>query len=203
MNDMGQLQHKKRMLRKVKLNNGGGATIEWQDMYFDAESASYVKTSDGRTSDALAHDDLKAAVGLFIEHLAIAAEEVAEPKVNYPFDQSIKGLEKYAVSSVTLRGGDSDPDGMEEPKPVQVFIFGNKRLKPGYKKNFGTYGIKLASPQEPYKFAVALEQHVAELEAEAWAYLDGKHAPPAQTALNLDAHDDADGEEVKLLEAGA
>ena len=148
------------------------------------------------------HDDLKAAVGLFIEHLAIAAEEVAEPKGNYAFDQSIKGLDKYSVSSVTLRGGDSDPDGLEEPKPVQVFIFGNKRLKPGYKKNFGTYGIKLASPQEPYKFAVALEQHVAALESEAWDYLDGKHAPPAQTALNLDAHDDSDGEDVKLLEEG-
>ena len=198
---MGELQHKQRLLRKVKLNNGGGATIDWQDVYFNPESGTYVRSTETRTSDGLAHDDLKAAIARFTEHLVIASEEVPEPKANYDFDQSIKGLDKYAVSSVTLRGGDSDPDGLEEPKPIQVFIFGNKRLKPGYKKNFGTYGIKLGSPQEPYKFSASLDQHVQALEVEAWEYLNGKHAPVQQTALNLEPHNDGDGSEVKLLEA--
>lgn len=197
---MVELQHKQRLLRKVKLNNGGGATIDWQDVYFDPESSTYVRSSESRTSDAGVHDDLRAAVARFAEHLVIACEEVPEPKGNYDFDQSIKGLEKYAVSSVTMRGGDGDPDGLEEPKPIQCFIFGNKRLKPGYKKNFGTYGIKLGSPQEPYKFVSAMDAHVAALEAEAWEYLAGKHAPVAQTALNLEPHDGEDGADVKLLE---
>lgn len=198
---MGELQHKQRLLRKVKLNNGGGATIDWQDVYFNPESSTYVRSTETRTSDGLAHDDLKAAIARFAEHLVIASEEVPEPKANYDFDQSIKGLDKYAVSSVTLRGGDSDPDGLEEPKPIQVFIFGNKRLKPGHKKKFGTYGIKLGSPQEPYKFSASLDQHVQALEAEAWEYLKGKHAPVQQTALNLEPHNEEDGAEVKLLEA--
>lgn len=197
---MPELQHKQRLLRKIKLNNGGGATVEWQDVYFDPESSTYVKSSESRTSDGLAHDDLKAAIAPFAEHLAIACEEVPEPKANYGFDSTIKGLEKFSVGSVVMRGGDGDPDGMDEPKPVQCFIFGNKRLKTGHKTNFGTYGIKPESPQEAYKFVSHLSQHLAALEAEVWAYLSGKHAPVAQTALNLAPHNDDDGADVRLLE---
>lgn len=195
---MGTLQHKQRVLRKVKFNNGGGATVEWEDMYFDAEAGTYVKTTEARVSDALIHDDLRAAMGPMSEHLAIACEEVPEPKGNYGFDQSIKGIEKFAVSIVTFRGGDGDPDGVDDPKPMQVFISGNKRLKAGYKTNFGTYGIKLGSPQEPYKFTTQLDLHVTTLESEAMEYLAGKHAPPAQTALNFEGHNEEDGSALEL-----
>lgn len=60
---MSNLQHKKRLLRKVKRNNNGGATIAWTDVYFNSESGTYVKNTEERTSDALIHDDMKAAFG--------------------------------------------------------------------------------------------------------------------------------------------
>jgi hypothetical protein len=197
---MSDLQHKQRLLRKIKLNNGGGASVEWMDLYFDPGSSTYVKSSETRTSDGLVHDDLKAALQPFAEHLAIACEEVPEPKANYNFDGSLKGLDKFSVGSVVLRGGDGDPDGLDEPKPLQCFVFGNKRLKTGHKTNFGTPGIKPDSPQEQYKFGSYMAQHVAALTEEVWLYLSGKHAPVAQTALNLEAANEDDGDGVRLLE---
>lgn len=195
-----ELQHKQRLLRKIKRNNGGGATVEWLDVYFDPPSSTYINSSESRTSDGGIHDDLKAALAPFAEHLAIICEEVPDPKGNYNFDGSIKGLEKFSVGSVVIRGGDGDPDGLDETKPMQCFIFGNKRLKSGHKTNFGTPGIKPESPQESYRFGSHLAQHVATLTEEVWQYLAGKHAPVAQTALNLEGANADDGEDVKLLE---
>lgn len=194
------LQHKSRLLRKLKLNNGGGATIGWMDLYFDPGSSTYVNVNEERTSDAGVHDDLLEALKPFAEHLAIICEQLPEPKGNYEFDQSLKGLDRFSVGSVVLRGGDGDPDGLDEPKPVQCFIFGNKRLKSGHKTNFGTPGIKPTSPQEGYKFVASLSAHIAVLESEVWEYLNGKHAPIMQTALNLEPHNEDDGDAV-LLEA--
>lgn len=197
---MADLQHKQRLLRKFKLNNNGGATVEWMDLYFDQGSATYVKTSESRTSDGLVHDDLKEALRPFSEHLAIICEEVPEPKATHNFDGSMKGLDRFRVGSVVLRGGDDDPDSGDEPKPMQVFIFGNKRLKSGHKTNFGTPGIKPETAQEQYKFGAQLAGHVARLTEEVWEYLAGKHAPVAQTALDLEAGSAEDGADVKLLQ---
>jgi hypothetical protein len=195
---MGTLQHKERLLRKIKLNNGGGASVEWIDRYFDPDAGTYVNNEDGRTSDALVHEDLKTAMATLADHLAIACEMVPEPKGNYAFDGTTKGLEKFSVGSVVIRGGISDPDSPEEPSPLQVFIFGNKRLKTGHKCNFGTYGIKLGAPQEPYKFVSFLDGHVHQVIGEAMAYLDGKHSPPAQQAMDFQDRDPNAGADIQL-----
>ena len=194
------LQHKKRQLRKIKLNNNGGATVEWSDTYFDPEGGSYVTNNESRTSDAPVHDDLLAAMKPMHEHLAIACEEVPEPKANHPFDGSMKGIDKFYVSSVTLSGGVAKEEG-DEPQPIGVHIFGRKTLKGGRVVNFGTPGLKLSAPQEPYKFITDLDVHVQRLEAEAFEYLGGKHAPPAQMALNLTDHPGVDEDGEKAPEA--
>lgn len=191
---MSTLQHKKRLLRKVKRNNNGGATIAWTDVYFDPVSGSYVKNTEERTSDALIHDDMKAAFGPFAEHWMIFGEEVPDPKANHPFDGSLKGLDKVTVTSVTLSGGVTEDEESEEDKPIGVHIQGTKKLRCGRVKNYCCPGIKLGSPQEKYKFNAEVDAHLQTLEAEAWAYLDGKCAPPAQTAMNFNDHDGVDGD---------
>lgn len=186
---MGDLQHKERLLRKVKLNNNGGATIEWLDVYFSPGSGSYVTNEESRTSDGMVHEDFAATFKPLVEHLAIVAEMVPDVKANHPFTGDLKGIDKFAVSSVTLRGGTMKDDGDRDP--VSVFIFGRKRLKDGRVVNFGTPNIKLGSPQEPYKHTAMLDIHVQQVEAEAWAYLDGKVAPPAQKAMDFEGMDEA------------
>lgn len=190
------LQHKKRLLRKVKLNNNGGATVEWSDTYFNPESGTYITNTEARTSDAPVHEDLMAAMAPIKEHLAIACEEVPEPKANHPFDGSLKGIDKFYASSVSFSGGIVKEEGEDSP-PIGVHIFGRKTLKGGRVVNFGTPGLKLGAPQEPYKFITALDVHVQALEAEVWAYLDGKHAPIHQTTMNFNDADGVDGEPAK------
>jgi len=201
---MGQLQHKERLLRKVKMNNNGGATVDWLDTFYDPESGSYVKNEESRTSDGAVHQDFTDAFKPLVEHLAVACEMVPEVKANHSFDGSLKGIEKFAVSSLTLRGGLMGDDGDRDP--VYTFIFGRKRLKDGRVVNFGTPNIKLGSPQEPYKHVSMLDMHIQQVEKEAWAYLDGKVAPPAQKALPFeeggdtgDADDVGEEEGAKLL----
>lgn len=182
---MSNLQHKKRLLRKVKRNNNGGATIAWTDVYFNSESGTYVKNTEERTSDALIHEDMKAAFGPFAEHWMIFGEETPEPKATHAFDGTLKGIEKVTVTSVTLSGGGSEEEGEEEDKPIGVHIQGTKKLRCGRVKNYCCPGIKLGSPQEKYKFSAEVDAHLQVLEAEAWEYLEGKCAPPAQTAIDF------------------
>lgn len=183
---MSNLQHKKRLLRKVKRNNNGGATVAWTDVYFNTESGTYVKNTEERTSDALIHEDMKAAFGPFAEHWMIFGEETPEPKATHAFDGTLKGLEKVTVTSVTLSGGGFEEEGEEEDKPIGVHIQGTKKLRCGRVKNYCCPGIKLGSPQEKYKFSAEVDAHLQNLEAEAWQYLEGKCAPPAQAALNFE-----------------
>jgi hypothetical protein len=183
---MSNLEHRERLLRKVKLDTGGGATVEWLDTYWNPETQGYVKNSESRTSDGAIHADFVAAMTPLREHLAIRCEYVPEVKANHPFTGTLKGCEKFKVGSVVFRGGEHDPDSEEERSPIQVQLFGLKRLADGRVTNFGTPGIKLGAPQEPYKFSTQLDEHIQRVEAEAWAYLDGKVAPPAQQALALD-----------------
>ncbi len=183
---MSNLQHKKRLLRKVKRNNNGGATVAWTDVYFNTESGTYVKNTEERTSDALIHEDMKAAFGPFAEHWMIFGEETPEPKATHAFDGTLKGLEKVTVTSVTLSGGGTEDEGEEEDKPIGVHIQGTKKLRCGRVKNYCCPGIKLGSPQEKYKFSAEVDAHLQALEAEAWQYLEGKCAPPAQAALNFE-----------------
>jgi hypothetical protein len=197
----GQLQHKARVLRKVKFNNGGGATVAWADFFFNPESQSYVRTNEERSSDALIHDDFRAAMKPFGEHWLIFGEEVGEPKASYPFDGTLKNLERASITSVTLSGGMPEFESDEEPAPVGVHIQGTYRLRCGRVKNYCSPGIKLGSPNEKYKFATHVDEHLQALEAEAWAYLEGKQAPPAQTALAFDpeAADAGESPEVNLI----
>jgi hypothetical protein len=183
---MSNLQHKKRLLRKVKRNNNGGATIAWTDVYFNSESGTYVKNSEERTSDALIHEDMKAAFGPFAEHWMIFGEETPEPKATHAFDGTLKGIEKVTVTSVTLSGGGFEEEGEEEDKPIGVHIQGTKKLRCGRVKNYCCPGIKLGSPQEKYKFSAEVDAHLQMLEAEAWEYLDGKCAAPAQATINFE-----------------
>lgn len=185
-NQMSTLEHRERLLRKVKLDTGGGATVEWTDTYWNPETLSYVKNDESRTSDGMVHEDLTAAMKPMREHLAIRCEMVPEVKGNHAFTGTMKGIEKYSVSSVIFRGGEQDNED-EDRSPVQVQVYGMKRLTDGRVVNFGTPGIKLGVPQEPYRFTSQLDEHVSVLETEVWAYLEGKVAPPAQTALDLDA----------------
>lgn len=184
------LELKERLLRKVKINNGGGATVEWQEVYWNPETKSYIRNNEERTSDGLVSDDLRTAMSVLSEHLAIACEMVQEPKGNHAFDGSLKGLEKFTAVSMVLRGGEQEEGDMDRD-PLQVFIFGNKRLKSGRVVNFGTYGIKMGQPNEPYKFSVQLDQHMSAVVREAWLYLQGKVAPPPQQALDLEPAEDA------------
>jgi len=203
MNTMSNLQHKKRLLRKVKRNNNGGATIAWTDVYFDPTSGTYVKNTEERTLDALIHDDFKAAFAPFAEHWMIFGEEVPEPKANHPFDGSLKGQERVTVTSVTLSGGNQDEEGEDDENPISVLIQGTKRLKCGRVKNYCCPGIKLGSPQEKYKFNAEVDAHLQRLEAEAWEYLAGKCAPPAQTAMSFEDHEGIPEAEVVGEEEGA
>lgn len=188
-NDMAEMKLAERLLRKVKLNNNGGLTIEWLDMLYNPETFARNEVSGSRTSDALAHDDMIAAMGKLKEHLIILGEEETV-KGNYPFDGSVRNLEKYFVSSLTLRGGLSPGEG-EDATPVSAHIFGRKKLTTGHVKNFGV-AAKLGVPQEQYKFNGQLAEHVEAIIDEAWAYLfDGKHNdPPASNQKSMDFPED-------------
>jgi len=202
---MTTMKHKARVLRKVKFNNGGGATIVWADFFLNEESQTYTRVNEDRTSDAMVHEDFRAAMRPFGEHWLIFGEEVPEPKANYAFDGSLKNFDRVSPTSVTLSGGLPEFESGEEPQPVGVHIQGTYRLRCGRVKNYCTPGIKLGSPNEKYKFATHVDEHLQRLEAEAWAYLEGKQAPPAQTAMDFNgaapADDDAPAD-VKAIGAG-
>ena len=199
------MKHKARVLRKVKFNNGGGATIVWADFFLNEESQTYTRVNEDRTSDAMVHEDFRAAMRPFGEHWLIFGEEVPEPKANYAFDGSLKNFDRVSPTSVTLSGSLPEFESGEEPQPVGVHIQGTYRLRCGRVKNYCTPGIKLGSPNEKYKFATHVDEHLQRLEAEAWAYLEGKQAPPAQTAMDFNgaapADDDAPAD-VKAIGAG-
>jgi hypothetical protein len=175
-----ELKRTGRLLRKVKLNRNGGLTIEWKDTYFNEKENTTATVDEARTSNAVAHSDFHAALNTMREHLMFACEFARKPKegIRPAFDGSTSGTDKFFVGSMTLRGG-------EEEKPVSVHLYGRKKITSGHVVNFGTYGIKLDHAQEPYSYAAELHQHVENLEAEAWAYLEGKTQPPAQTSLDL------------------
>lgn len=191
---MTTMTHKARVLRKVKFNNGGGATIVWADFFLNEESQTYTRVNEDRTSDAMVHEDFRAAMRPFGEHWLIFGEEVPEPKANYAFDGSLKNFDRVSPTSVTLSGGLPEFESGEEPQPVGVHIQGTYRLRCGRVKNYCTPGIKLGSPNEKYKFATHVDEHLQRLEAEAWAYLEGKQAPPAQTAMAFDTTEHQEGE---------
>jgi len=176
----GEMKRTGRLLRKVKLNRNGGLTIEWKDTYFNEKENLTISVDEGRTSDAIAHSDFHMALNTMREHLMFACEWVKKPKegVRPAFDGTTTGTDKFFVGSMTLRGG-------EEEKPISVHLYGRKKLASGHVVNFGSYGIKLDHAQEPYAFAAELHHHVEALEEEAWAYLEGKVQPPAQTSLDL------------------
>lgn len=196
------LQHKERLLRKVKLNNNGTATVEWRDYYVNPETGQRSHNDvDSNADDAMIHDDFRAAFEKLNEHWMIRGNEVPEPKANYPFDASLKGLDKVTVTSVTFSGGEpTDPESGEERTPVGAHIQGTMKLSHGGVKNYCLPAIKLGAPQEKYKFSTHLDEHLQVLEREAWAYVAGKCTPPAQQSLNLEAHNPEDG---KLIEADA
>ena len=202
---MSELKHMERLLRKVSFNNDGSAEVSWKDYYLNPETNKYSHnnvTHPGRTNGEvmLIHEDLKRAMDPFIEHWLIFGEEVPEPKTNYPFDASIKRIEQTKVTSVTLSGGEPEPDTGEERKPLAVHIQGTYKLKCGRVRNYCLPGIKITAPQEKYKFAVQVAEHLATLEAEAYAYVMGKVTPPAQLVMNLEPANPEDGADVKLLQ---
>ncbi len=115
----------------------------------------------------------------------IFGEETPEPKATHSFDGTLKGIEKVTVTSVTLSGGGFEEEDGEDDKPIGVHIQGTKKLRCGRVKNYCCPGIKLGSPQEKYKFSAEVDAHLQTLEAEAWEYLEGKCAPPVQTAIDF------------------
>lgn len=189
------LQHKERLLRKVKLNNNGTATVEWRDYYVNPETGQRSHNDvDNNADDAMIHEDFKAAFAKLDEHWMIRGNEVPEPKGNYAFDGSLKGLDKVTVTSVTFSGGEpTDPDSGEERTPVGAHIQGTMKLSGGGVKNYCLPAIKMGAPQEKYKFSTHLDEHLQVVEQEAYAYVAGKCTPPAQTSLNLEAHNPEDG----------
>lgn len=188
---MTMLEHKERLLRKVKLNNNGSASVEWRDYFINQETGQHSHNDvehPGSTNGEvmLIHEDLKAAMAPFSEHWMIFGEEVSEPKANYPFDGSLKGLDRTTVTSVTLSGGEPQTDADEERTSVAVHIQGTFKLKDGRVKNYCLPGIKMSAPGEKYKFASHVDQHLQALEAEAFAYIAGKCMPPAQQQIQYD-----------------
>lgn len=203
---MSEMKLAERLLRKVKLNANGGLTVEWMDRLYNPETFARQEVNESRTSNAPAHDDMVSAMGRLKEHLMILGEEETV-KGNYPFDGSIRNLDKYFVSSVTLRGGIA-PSEDEDAPPISAHIFGRKKLTTGQAKNFGI-AAKLNVPMESYRFNGQLADHVAQVTAEAWAYVfDGKQGDPepvTQLAANFDNPDGdtEDHPDIKAIGVGA
>lgn len=189
-NTMSEMKLAERLLRKVKLNSNGGLTVIWMERMYNPETFAKSDSTEARTSTAPAHPDMVAAMAVLKEHHMILGEEETV-KGNYPFDGSIRNLEKYHISSLTLRGGIA-PGEDEDAPPIGAHIYGRKKLATGLPKNFGTQS-KIGVPQEQYRFNGQLGEHIARIEAEAWAYLfDGKQGePPAnpQKAIDFDNPD--------------
>lgn len=176
--DKPEIRLEDRFLRKVKLNKDGGLSVEWEEVYHDDAMQRPMTVSEAKTSDAPAHEDLIERLKPFVEHLMLVCEMVREPKGRPAFDGSLNSTGQYIVGSVTSRGGE------DEKKPVQVFVYGRKKLKSGHVTNFGTYGVKLNHAAEAYKYADDLEAHWDALKEEVWAYLfEGKRAPNPQTSI--------------------
>lgn len=199
----GELRHAERLLRKIKLNNNGTATVEWRDYYVNpVDGKRYHNDVDSGADDAMIHEDFKAAFAKLDEHWMIRGNEVSEPKGNYAFDGSLKGLEKVTVTSVTFSGGEpTDPETGEDRTPVGVHIQGTMKLSGGGVKNYCLPAIKMAAPQEKYRFSTHLDEHLQVITAEAWAYVSGKCAPPAQQAMDFGGQE-GDGAEMKLIGEG-
>lgn len=184
------MKHAERLLRKVKLNNSGTATITWKDYYVDADTGERSRNDVDHPGEQLIHGDFRAAFAKLNEHWLIRGEETPEPKSNYPFDASLKNLERVTVTSVTFSGGEPvDPESGEERTAVAAHIQGTMTLKGGGVKNFCLPAIKMGAPAEKYRFATHLDQHLAAIEREVWDYASGiKFAPPKeeQTAMSFE-----------------
>lgn len=191
------------------MNNDGTAEVVWKDYYVDEDSGQRSQNNVDHPGKVGTHDDFRAAMAVFNEHWLIRGEEVAEPKGSYPFDKSLKNLDRVTVTSITFSGGEPlDADAHEEEKrtPVAVHIQGTMKLRGGGVKNYCLPAIKLGAPQEKYKFSSHLDQHLAALEGEVWPYVDGsKHAPDPQQAMEFPPADGqrAIGDGLDVSEIGA
>lgn len=196
---MGELRHVERLLRKIKLNSDGSAEVQWRDYYTDSETGEASVRVVDHPGNALVHEDLRRAFAPLNEHWMIRGNEVAEPKGNHPFDGVLKNLDRVTVTSVTFSGGEPvENTDLEDRKPLGVHIQGSMTLTGGGVKNYCLPAIRPQTPQEKYKFATDLEQHLAVIEEEAWAYVNGKCSPPAQHTMNFDAASADDGSAVQL-----
>lgn len=194
------------LLRKVKLNNNGSAHVSWKQYYVDESTGERAHRDIQHPGELLIHEDFRAAFAVLNEHWMIRGEEVAEPKASYPFDKTLKGLERVTVTSVTFSGGEpAEPDSGEEPTSVAAHIQGTMRLKEGGVKNFCCPPIKLTAVGEKYKFVTHLDQHLQAIEAEVWDYVAGtKFTPPKeqQLAMDLSANPGEPSADVNAIGAG-
>ena len=202
------MKHAERLLRKVKLNNSGTATVTWKDYYVDGDTGERSRNDVDHPGEQLIHEDFRAAFAKLHEHWLIRGEETTEPKGNYPFDGTLKNLERVTVTSVTFSGGEPvDPESGEERTSVAAHIQGTMTLKQGGVKNFCLPAIKMGAPSEKYRFATHLDQHLAAIEREVWDYVSGsKFAPPKeeQTAMSFGGDDgDQGSDDIKGIGAGA
>lgn len=198
------LKHKERLLRKVKMNNDGSAEVMWKDYFVkppsdqpSTEPSVQVIDHPGKNK---VHDDFREAFKKLDEHWLIRGEEVNEPKANYPFDGSLKNLDRITVTSVTFSGGEPPETEGDSRQPIAVHIQGTMKLKGGGVKNYCLPAIKLGAPQEKYKFSTQLDEHIQVVSMEALAYAAGKMAPPPvdnQLKANFDSEpEEVDAEEV-------
>ena len=203
------MKHAERLLRKVHLNNDGSADIHWKDYYTGEDGLRTCHevdrvSNEKKAKTLLIHEDFRKAWEKLHEHWLIREEETPEPKANYPFDGTLKNMDRVTVTSITFSGGEPvDPDSGEERSPVAVHIQGTMKLNQGGVKNMCTPPIKMGAPAEKYKFATHLDQHLQVIEEEVWAYVSGsKFTPPKNQQVAMAFEAGPGGADVQAIGAG-
>ena len=142
----------------------------------------YVLNEEGKkikyevTDNSEPHKDLKDSMDSLSAHAAFIAEFIDANE--FKSAKKSKGvLEKYPVKGFSLSGEDND----------NIMINAQKQLSTGEMLGFNTPSRSLdTEAEEPYPFAEDLQKYLDKCIDELREYLNGKHAPKPQLAMEFD-----------------
>lgn len=176
---MGSLQQEPRVTSITLVQKGKKSGVEvTHEMDFTGSAGeTYTVKSPRQFHRVEPHDDLKAALAKLSPHLANMVELADHNGDDVKKAKVIKQASaEFPVTSVYFRGGKGY---------VGVQLDGNRVLSTNDLLPLTTRVVRFNDPSEAYGLTSELQAAVDAVQAEVRALLGGKHAQPAQQALEL------------------
>jgi len=167
---------------------------------FKSEAKDFTRNDDiVNKSDLPMHEDCQQAFLNLIPHLVLICElEKPKKEIKSYFHTDVDGTDedkdslnkKYSIDEFSITGS-GDAEGL--------VIKGTKFLSSGKTIKLVTPSIRLDDDND-YDFLEELNKRIDKLKDEVFQYLNGKHAPLPQQAMNFDEDDAFDAVDIEVME---